>query len=302
MNNKKFNPYNFAISIIKNQLSDIKQVTDKEDFVKIDNNTVNDHSIYNEGFNIEHFWNGLKRYQEKNVNIKRTKAQYSVGEILACPRNSFYHRKGMEIDQSLVSKYPHGQLKAILGHVIEQLSIQFYNETVNNEIVNSKNVFWDCRKKLSILYPIVGVIDGYLSNKNIILDFKFTESESNMHIDQVYFYSMLLYETKSILINRIEVVYVSNNLSYKKKSIQLTEIINNQIQFNSQTIDIFNQLKERIQYLDNCLKNNILPNEEKDKCGFCYYKKHCKGNINKPKEEKLKIKFNESYNKINFNL
>lgn len=260
----KFNPYKIALNLLDKELKsmEISPVSKVSDSKKI--------SLPGEGFNVDKLKNFLCDYQKKGFKKQRTIDQFSAYEIFQCLRKSYYLRQGVEPDPGSIIQYPFATIKASMGNVVEKFLLSIYNEIPNGtKFRNDVDLIWDTRKALGTkISRFSGKIDGLAYDDSVILDAKFTNDESQSHLDQLFIYGMILEELRGKeCVQAIEVLYLNSDM-------------------NSVTIKRFNidrearekeflYFKRRIKLYDDMLTNKHIPPAESHKCSFCPYKITC---------------------------
>jgi hypothetical protein len=259
-----YDPYKKALSLLQDKLvlEDIDIVKENKDEKLI--------SLFGEGFNVERLKDYLIKFQLNKFKVKRTSKNYSGYEVLQCLRKSYYNRQGIIPDKGNVAQYPYSIIKAVMGCVVEELLFSMYNQCEGTKYRNGVELKLDIDKKWGTLFPFYGVADGITYDHEIISDVKFSDNMDPFHKEQLYLYASIYEAIRGEkCIKKLENIYINSNLNSVSV---MTYEYNDDIRETKERY-----FKERIMYLDNCLRNKTLPGPEKDKCNFCPYLNTCEG-------------------------
>jgi len=257
-----YNPYKIALTLLQKKLKeeDIPLVSKK-----IDDKLV---SIPEDGFDVSKLKSFLTDYQRKGLVKQRTTKQYNAYELIQCLRKSYYLRIGAPINASGTGIYPFSTIKATVGGIVEKLILSFYNQVEGVKFRNDVELKWEMDKEWGTLFPFSGVIDALSYDNTILADVKFTNLMDPLHLEQVLIYICILEaKEKANTFKHAEIIYVNSDMNAitTKKYVVDDELRKTK----------FVAIKDRILYYDHCLKENVLPKEEKTKCDFCPYELIC---------------------------
>ncbi len=260
--NEEYNPYKIALTLLQKKLKeeDVPLITKK-----IEEGLV---SIPEEGFDVNKLRQVLFNHQRKGIVKQRTSKNYNAYEIIQCLRKSYYLRMGAPCNVTTAGIYPFSSIKSTIGGIVEKLILSFYNQGNGTKFRNDVELRWPMDKEWGTLYPFWGVIDALSYDDTVLADVKFTNSTDPLHLEQVLLYILIMEaKEKKNTFKSAEIIYINSDMNAitTKKYVVDDELRSTK----------FVQIKDRILYYDHCLKNKVLPKEEKNKCSFCPYDLIC---------------------------
>lgn len=207
--------------------------------------------------------NGIK----KVFNSK----QYSVTELLKCPRETFYKKQHVSTEE-IVDSSISGMWCSVRGQFLHQMTHAYtWNELECEHLVTLSD---------GSVSTIVGRLDMYDEKTKTILDLKTSndivwKAKNEILIKPEHIKQLQIYYTifsKIIPIENLYLIYAD-----------MTDIITYDIPIKDRTKWIVSRI-EQIQF---STKYDIIPNGEvNEKCGFCKYQTKCSmtdfGLIRKP--------------------
>ena len=205
----------------------------------------------------------LEKYYIKKIKEQKyaPKDYWYASTIGDCGRKIYYARKGTKPSNELdVTAY----LRCSMGNIRHE---NFAHDLTDAGLVTVNGIEREVfDKKLNIKGRIDVIIKG-----DIPVEFKTTSEYSfksipkELHIIQVLFYMYCLKTKEGYLI-------YENKSSNHRKEFKIT--------WNKNTRKLFRNIKNKLQHLENLIKNNSVPEREsisiaETKCRYCDYKDRC---------------------------